>query len=280
MGISSKLWITSVTLTGVYLLFPPFSSGGARAQYLTRSEFAQSRIAPPSSFRTGVSKRPAVFALQPAPTRPAAQSMTPVVVPAADPNTALGSALASCDKLSEAFEPAALPGARGEIKLDRCYRGRDHFVCSFGVLLTEARSLLENYRRITDANYPDLSDFQAVCRVRSETLDSDLKTAADFSARFKALKTQYDARVGCGSSIQQSFRDGTLSDMAQAPDLLKSMIDAIEADMNATSVMEAQVADVAEKIDASQKAMNTIQKVHRAMCARNRILDAQNRAAR
>src|ERR1700730_2301969 len=43
---------------------------------------------------------------------------------------ALGTARASCDKGAEIPEALTLPGARGEVKLDRCYRGRDQLVCS------------------------------------------------------------------------------------------------------------------------------------------------------
>ena len=203
-------------------------------------------------------------------------------MPAPDPNSALGSALASCDKLSEGFEAFTLPGARGEVRLDRCYRGRDHLVCSFDALLTEARSLLENYQRIIDTKYPDVGNLDGICGIKSATLATDLESATDFSARFNALKAQYDARVSCAARVQQSFREVTLSDMAQAPDLLKSMIETIEGDMTGASVIQAQVAGLAAKIDGSQKAMNTIQKVHRTMCSKNRPMrtDAENRAAR
>ena len=281
MTICLKLRIAgSAALAAFYFLFPPFSSGGAWGQYLTRSEFAQSRTVPATKFQTGGTKRPGPFALQPAPVQPAAPIVVPVAMPVTDANSALGSELASCDKLSDGFEPIALPGARGDVKLDRCYRGRDHLVCSFSALLTEARSLLDNYKRITDVNYPDLGNLDAVCGIQSSTLATDMESASDFSARFKSLKVQYEARVSCAGSVQQSFRSVTLSDMAQAPDLLKSMIDTIEADMKGISDTQAQAAGLAEKIDAAQKAMATIRKVHRTMCAKNRIIGAENRAGR
>jgi hypothetical protein len=280
MSISLKLRIAgSATLAGLYFLFPPFSFGEAWGQYLTRSEFAQSRTAPSTKFRTGGTKQPGAFALQPAPVQAVAPIVVPVAMPVADTNTALGTALASCDKLSDGFEAIALPGARGDVQLDRCYRGRDHLVCSFRVLLIEARSLLENYKRITDAKYPELGNLDAVCRIKSNTLATDLENVTDFSTRFKSLKLQYEARVNCASSVQQSFRSVTLSDMAQAPDVLKSMIDTIEGDMKGVSDIQAQVDGLAEKIDASQKAMATIQKVHRTMCAKSQIMDAENRVA-
>ena len=137
--------------------------------YITRSEFAQSRTAPTTKFRTGGTKVPAVFGLRPIPVQPAVPTLAPLAMPVPDANSALGSALASCDKPSEGFEALALPGARGEVKFDRCYRGRDHLVCSFGALLAEARSLLENYQRIIDTKYPDLSNLEGVCGIRADS---------------------------------------------------------------------------------------------------------------
>jgi len=173
-----------------------------------------------------------------------------------------------------------LPGARGEVKQDRCYRGRQHLVCTFNALLTEAKTLLENYRRITEAKYPELANLEAVCGIPSATIATDLDKARDFNAKFKSLKLQYEARLACAGSVQQSFRSVTLVDMAQAPDLVKSMMDAIEEDTKGVADIQAQVAGLAERIDASERAMNTLQKVHRAMCAKNRLMDAENRATR
>jgi hypothetical protein len=280
MSISRKLAVLgSATLAGLYFLAPS-SPGGAWAQYLTRSEFAQSRTAPVAKFRTPSTKQPEAFALQPTPVQAAAPAAGPVTIPVVDPNSALGSALVSCDKLSDGSEPMDLPGARGDVRLDRCYRGRGHLVCSFKALLTEAKSLLENYKRITEVKYPELGNLEAICRIPSNTLATDLEKATDFNARFKALKLQYEARVNCAGSVQQSFRSVTLSDMAQAPDLLKSMIDTIEGDIKGVADTQAQATGLAEKIDTSEKAIITIQKVHRTMCAKNQITDAQNRAAR
>jgi hypothetical protein len=58
------------------------------------------------------------------------------------------------------------------------------------------------------------------------------------------------------------------------------MIDTIEGDIKGVADTQAQATGLAEKIDTSEKAIITIQKVHRTMCAKNQITDAQNRAAR
>ncbi len=57
--------------------------------------------------------------------------------------------------------------------------------------------------------------------------------------------------------------------MAQAPEILQSMIDSIDGDIRGLSVVQAQVVELAAKIDSSQKAMVTIQKVHQTMCLKD-----------
>src|SRR5205823_3231436 len=140
----------------------------------------------------------------------AAQSPVPEPSPAAlalrEPTSGvLGTALAACDKDAETADPLTLPGAKGEVKLDRCYRGRDHLVCSFNALLSEAKSLLENYRKIADANYPELGSVDDVCRIKPDGLATDLQDSTDFAVRFKALRAEYDARANCANRIEQSL---------------------------------------------------------------------------
>ena len=186
-------------------------------------------------------------------------------LPLADPASPLGSELVSCDK-ADGVEPVSLPGAKGDIKLDRCYRGRDRLVCSFRALSSEAKTLLENYRNIVEANYPELGSVDDVCRIKPHSLATDLKSAAEFSGRFRVLKAEYDARVNCANKVEQSLRDVNLPDMTQAPAVLKSMIDSIEADIKGVSAPQAQVVEFAERINSSHKALATIEKIHQTMC--------------
>jgi F0F1-type ATP synthase alpha subunit len=67
--------------------------------------------------------------------------------------------------------------------------------------------------------------------------------------------------------------------MAQAAEMIKSMIESIERDGKELSVVQAQVVEVSGKMDASQKAMVTIGKIHQAMCFNPRtdtVSDAKN----
>jgi hypothetical protein len=205
---------------------------------------------------------------QPSPVESSAPDPTSVALPAADPASPLGSELESCAK-ADGVEPVSLPAAKGEIKLDRCYRGRDRLVCSFRALSSEAKTLLENYRNIVDANYPELGTVDDVCRIKPDSLATDLKNAVEFAGRFKILKAEYDSRVNCANKVEQSLKDVTLPDMTQAPAMLKSMIDSIDGDIKGVSAPQAQVAEFAERINSSQKALLTIEKIHQTMCGRD-----------
>jgi hypothetical protein len=69
------------------------------------------------------------------------------VNPAVEPTSPLGQALASCDKDAAAQETFALPGLKGEVTLDRCYKGHGHLICVFDALIAEAKSLTDSYTK-------------------------------------------------------------------------------------------------------------------------------------
>jgi hypothetical protein len=181
----------------------------------------------------------------------------------------LATELASCDKASERSEHLRLPGAKGEIKLDRCYRGRDHLACSFHSLMREAKALFDEYGKIIEADYPNLGNVAAMCSIQPENLAADLRNASAFDARFKILKNEYALRANCASKFEQSLRDVNLPDMVRGPEILKSLVDSMQADIKGAVTVQKQVLELAEKIDASQKAMVTIRKIHPSICMRD-----------
>jgi hypothetical protein len=194
---------------------------------------------------------------------------TPVPValpsPAIDKTSALGQALATCNQaaVQEAF---TLPGLKGEVALDRCYKGRANLICVFTALGTEAKSLTSSYTKIVDAKYPDLTTVDGVCQVNPETLGSDIVGSEDFAKRFKELKSQYEAATSCAGNVEQAFKNVTLTDMVQAPEIIKSMIASIDGDVAKISGVQAQISDLAEKMELSKKAMKTVTKIYHAMC--------------
>ncbi len=209
---------------------------------------------------------------EPPPVSPA----TPIIFPATDASSPLGKALASCEPKADASE-LSLPATRGEIKLDRCYRGRDHVVCQFNALMAEANSLLENYRKVIDANYPEVHDVGGICTIKADVLANDLQNATDFGNRFKAFKAEYEARSACVKRIEQSLTQVAFPDMTQGPNLVKSMTDAIDGDVKGVSEVEGRLAGLADKMALSHKAMATLQKIHRAMCMAHQAIGTENK---
>ncbi len=188
------------------------------------------------------------------------------VAPQVDTASPLGQALAACDKEAAAQETFVLPGLKGDVTLDRCYKGRDHLVCVFDTLISEAKSLTESYTKIVDAKYPEFSTVENICRIGQDALASDIAGSEDFTKRFAVLRTKYETASKCAMTVKQAFHDVVLSDMAQPPEILKSMTEAIEGDINRVAEVENQIVDLDAKMEAAKKAMKTIDKIHRTMC--------------
>ena len=186
--------------------------------------------------------------------------------PSIDGTSALGQALAACTQDAAVQETFTLPGLKGEITLDRCYKGRAHLTCVFTALSTEARSLTETYTNIVEAKYPDLNSVGGVCQVTLQTLTTDIAGSEDFAKRFKELKSQYEAATKCTGSVEQAFKDISLTDMAQAPEMLESMTASIDGDLAKISEVHEQISDLAEKMELSNKAMKIVTKIHHALC--------------
>ena len=194
---------------------------------------------------------------------------TSVAVPSPeiDKTSALGQALAACNQEADQG-PFTLPGLKGEVTLDRCYKGRDHLICVFTTLGTEAKSLTDSYSKIVEANYPELATVDGVCKLSPETLASHIAGSEDFAKRFKELKSQYGAATNCAGNVEQAFKNVTLADMTQAPEVLKSMIASIDGDVANVSKVNDQISNLAERMDQSNKAMKTVTKIYHAICLR------------
>jgi hypothetical protein len=141
----------------------------------------------------------------------------PPVSPTVESTSALGQALAACEKDAAVQDAFALPGLKNEVTLDRCYKGRAHLVCVFNALIAEAKSLTDSYTKVVDAKYPDINSVDGICKLNREALTNDIAGSEDFTKRFAVLKTQYDSASRCAGTVKQAFRDVVLTDMAQPP---------------------------------------------------------------
>jgi hypothetical protein len=193
-------------------------------------------------------------------------TMVALPSPAIDKTSALGQALAACNQDAAVQESFTLPGLKGEVALDRCYKGRAHLICVFAALSTEAKSLTGAYTKIVDAKYPDLNTVDGVCQVSLQTLAADIAGSEDFSRRFKELKSQYEAATKCAGNVEQAFKDVSLADMTQAPEILKSMTASIDGDIAKISKVHEQTSDLSAKMELANKAMKAVTKIHHAIC--------------
>jgi hypothetical protein len=202
---------------------------------------------------------------------------TPVPValpsPAIDNTSALGQALAACNQNAAVQEAFTLPGLKGEVTLDRCYKGRAHLICVFAAIGTEAKSLTSSYTKIVDAKYPDLSSVDGVCHISLQSLAADIAGSEDFAKRFKELKSQYEAATKCTGSVEQAFKDVSLADLTKAPEVLQSMTAAIAGDVAKISETQKQISDLSAKMELSNKAMKVVTKLHHAMCTNEKVAE-------
>ena len=140
----------------------------------------------------------------------------------------------------------------------------------FRSLIAEAKSLTASYMPIIDAKYPDFNSVENICQIKPDAMASHMAGAEDFTKRFAVLKSNYESASKCAVNVKQAFRDVVLSDMTQPPELLKSMTESIEADIARASDVENEAIDLAAKVEAAKKAMKTIEKIHRAMCVKDK----------
>jgi hypothetical protein len=66
--------------------------------------------------------------------------------------------------------------------------------------------------------------------------------------------------------VEQSLQQVSLADMPRSDEILKSMNETLQGDMKDVASTRQRLLDLAERMDASQKAIAVIQKIHRAMC--------------
>jgi hypothetical protein len=204
---------------------------------------------------------------------------TTMALPSPDKASALGQALAACNQDAEK-EPFTFPGLKGEVTLDRCYKGRAHLICVFTALSTKAKSLAGTYSKIVDAKYPDLNTVDGVCQVSQQTLATDITGSEDFAKKFKELKSQYEAATKCAISVEQAFKDVSLAGLTKAPEIVQSMTASIDGDVAKTSKVYEQIFNLAEKMEQSNKAMKMVTKLHHGMCMNEKAVDQPGREHR
>jgi hypothetical protein len=172
---------------------------------------------------------------------------------------------APCDQ-QFARADLVLPSLRGPIKLDSCYRGREHFVCSVNAIVAESQRLRSEYEKIVQMNYPSLKTIDPVCRLSSEGVATDIRLVKDFFPRFRAVKSAFERQATCAVTIGRTIKELNLATLANGADIVRSMVEAIDGDMKHVPDERQDSADLAETIESARKSLDAIEKLHAAMC--------------
>jgi hypothetical protein len=172
---------------------------------------------------------------------------------------------ASCDQQFPRTD-LVLPGPKGTVKLDSCYRGREHFICSVNAIIAESQKLRSEYEKIVQMNYPSFKTIDPVCRLSTESVTTDIQLVNDFFPRFRAVKSAFDRQANCAVSMGRTIKELNLSTMANGADIVRSMMEAIDGDMKQVPDERQTSTDLAETIESARKSLDAIEKLHAAMC--------------
>jgi tetratricopeptide (TPR) repeat protein len=159
-----------------------------------------------------------------------------------------------------------LPGAKGAIELNRCYRGREHMSCLVAALLAEANSIKEDYAEILAADYPDLKTLDSICQITPDRLAEHSKALQAFRERWALLRKEYAARLECTNSVEDSVRNLSLADMSYGADLVKSMVDSLRNELAELSQAEKDVLNLDDQMKAAEKAIGNISQIRGGVC--------------
>ena len=162
--------------------------------------------------------------------------------------------------------PIKLPGAKGAIELNRCYRGRDHLSCMVAALLAEANSIKQDYADIVAADYPDLKTLDSICQISPEKLAEHAKALQTFRDRWTLLRREYAARLDCTNTVEDALRNLSLADMSYGADLVKSMVESLRNELTQVAVAQKDVLTLDDKLNAAQKAIENIQQIRSGVC--------------
>ena len=158
-----------------------------------------------------------------------------------------------------------LPGAKGAIELNRCYRGREHMSCVVAALLAEANSIKQDYADIVSVDYPNLKTLDSICQITPDRLAEHSKALQTFRDRWALLRKEYAARLDCTNSVEDSLRNLSL-DMSYGADLVKSMVESLRNELTEVSQAQKDVLNLDDQMSAAQKAVEKISEIRSSVC--------------
>ncbi|MGQ0686402.1 tetratricopeptide repeat protein [Bradyrhizobium sp.] len=191
----------------------------------------------------------------------AAQAATLTIRPLKD-------TVAACEKAARPQSDLAIDraGGKGKLSFPTCYRGRAHADCVLGAILEEAAAISHDYGDIVKANYSDLTDVAAICKIDPRQIDEHLAKAGVFNDRASALQKAYESSGACVSGVQKAVSEIDLSAMNDSQKLLLSIRGAIGASLEQASARQKDIFRLMQAIRDAQKSMTTVRSVRATVC--------------
>ena len=159
-----------------------------------------------------------------------------------------------------------LPGAKGAIELNKCYRGREHLSCIVAALLTEANSIKQDYADIVSTDYPNLKTLDSICQITPDRLVEHSKALQIFRERWALLRKEYAARLECTNTVEDALRNMSLADMSYGADLVKSMVASFRDELTQVSMAQKDVLNLDDQMNAAAKAIENIIQIRSGIC--------------
>jgi hypothetical protein len=177
----------------------------------------------------------------------------------------LPQALQQCN--AKPSPPIKLPGAKGAIELNQCYRGREHLSCMVAALLAEANSIKQDYADIVSMDYPNLKTLDSICQITPDRLAEHSQALQTFRERWALQRKEYAARLECTNSVEDSLRNMSLADMSYEADLVKSMVESFRDEFIQVSMAQKDVLNIGDQMNAAEKAIEDIIQIRSGMCS-------------
>jgi len=159
-----------------------------------------------------------------------------------------------------------LPGAKGAIELNKCYRGREHLSCIVAALLAEANSIKQDYADIVSADYPNLKTLDSICQIAPDLLVDHSKALRAFREQWALLRKECAARLECTNSVEDALRNMSLADMSYGADLVKSMVASFRDELTQVSMAQKDVLNLDGQMNAAEKAIENIIQIRSGVC--------------
>jgi tetratricopeptide (TPR) repeat protein len=180
----------------------------------------------------------------------------------------LSEALAACSKLVDGQSQTGIEISNGTEKLmfPAGYHGRKHLDCVVSALSEEATAIDRDYGEIVRANYPNLRDATAICQIEPARLDEHIARAKTFDARAQMLQKSFEANAAIIEQVRNALGKINLGSITDSASLMKSILQNVGEPVDQAALRLRDVLQLMQRIDASQKAMMTVQSVRKLIC--------------